>query len=285
MATCGFFATASRSASVRYAVNSIMRRSGQRRDGVVLVFGRQGFAADGDDGTMHSGRGLGRIAGALGIGFAVGVGVGIANCRFVLGPDIAAIDAEATVYIDTYKRSGARDVGRFEPDRTILEFHERRFDLAHPLIHLVGQFVGIGILGFEPVMFRLQGIDGRLLLSCEIERRAIQSAQVMVMAVGKIDSCFHPFPAFGGDRLRLGLQLVGHQAVEEADRFQPAAVILREEVARHHASGCLVRIEADEQGSPVAGRDAALRQHAAYLIRVLRPGFLDRVPDLFRKRG
>ena len=134
-------------------------------------------------------------------------------------------------------------------------------------------------------MFRVQGGEGRLFLSCEIERRAIQPAQVMVMAVGKIDRRLHPLPAFGGDRLRLGFQLLGHQTVEQADRFQPTAVvILREEVARNHASGRFVSVEADESRTPVAGPDRTLRQHAADLVGFLRPGFLDRVPDLFLTR-
>ena len=199
---------------------------GQWRDGVVLVFRRQGFAADGDDGDMR-----GAMRGAAGVDSSAPSAsagspdaiFGIASGRLVLGPDIAAIDAKAAVFVDADERAGARDVGRLEPNRAILEFRERRLDLAHPLIHLVRQFVGVGVLGFEPVMFRFQGVEGRLFLSREIDRRAIQSAQVMVMAVGKIDRRLDPFPAFGGNRLGLGLQLLGHQAVEQADRFQPAA--------------------------------------------------------------
>ena len=255
---------------------------GQRRDGVVLVFRRQGFAADGDDGDdARRARPGWNSSAPSASAWSPDAAFGIASGRLVLGPDIAAIDAKAAVFIDADERAGACDVGRLEPDRAILEFHERGLDLAHPLIHLVRQFVGVGVLGFEPVMFRVQGVDGRLFLSCEIERRAIQSAQVMVMAVGKIDRRLHPLPAFGGDRLGLGLQLLGHQAVEQADRFQPAAVILREEVARDHASGRFISVEADENRTPVAGPDRALRQHAADLVGVLRPGFLDRVPDLF----
>ena len=131
-------------------------------------------------------------------------------------------------------------------------------------------------------MFRVQGSDGRLFLGREIERRAAELSQVMVMAVGEIDRRLHPFPAFGGNRLGLGLQLLGHQAVEQADRLQPAAiVILREEVARDDTSGRFIRVDADEDRTPVAGPDRALRQHAADQVGLLRPGFLDRVPDLF----
>ena len=225
MATCGFFATASRSASVRCAVSSINSRSGSG-----AMASSSSSAGKASPPTVMTATcearcaaGLGGFAGAIGIGLVADAAFGIASGRLVLGPDIAAIHAKAAVFIDADERAGARDVGRLEPDRAILEFHERGLDLAHPLIHLVRQFVGVGVLGFEPVMFRVQGGDGRLFLSCEIERRAIQSAQVMVMAVGKIDRRLHPLPAFGGDRLRLGFQLLGHQAVEQADRFQPAA--------------------------------------------------------------
>jgi hypothetical protein len=54
------------------------------------------------------------------------------------------------------------------------------------LIDLVRQFVGIGVLGFEPSMFRFQAVKGRLFHRREIDRRSIQSAQVTVMAVGKM---------------------------------------------------------------------------------------------------
>ena len=101
---------------------------------------------------------------------------------------------------------------------------------------------------------------------------------------GKSTVDLDPLPAFGGDRLRLGLQLLGDQAVEQADILQPAAIVLLEEIAHDDAARLLIGIEADEQRALVGCAHRALRQHAADLIRLLAVGALKRFPDLLLTR-
>lgn len=77
---------------------------------------------------------------------------GLDDRRFVLGTDIAAIDQELAVVVDTDEDAGAGDVGRIEDLGPGLEGFECGFDFAEPLVHLVGQFVGILILRLELVV-------------------------------------------------------------------------------------------------------------------------------------
>ena len=104
------------------------------------------------------------------------------------------------------------------------------------------------------------------------------------MAEREIDIHFDPFPAFGGDLLRFGLQLLGDQAVEQADILQPAAIVLLEKVAHDDAARPLIGVEADEQDALVGRAHGAFRQHATNLIRLLAVGALERFPDLLLAR-
>ena len=106
----------------------------------------------------------------------------------------------------------------------------------------------------------------------------------MGVAEREIDIHLDPLPAFGGDLLRLGLQLLGDQAVEQADILQPAAIVLLEEIAHDDAARLLIGVEADEQGALVGRAHGAFRQHAADLIRLLAVGALERFPDLLLAR-
>ena len=127
IATCGLFATAFRSASVRYAVSSLTSRSGERLDGIVLVLLRLGsLAADRDDGALDGG--CRRLSGiAVGLWAAIDVHGG---WRLVLGPDVAAIDRELAIRVDADEDAGAGDLGGVVADRPILEGGERRLDFA-----------------------------------------------------------------------------------------------------------------------------------------------------------
>ncbi len=51
---------------------------------------------------------------------------------------------------------------------------------------------------------------------------------MMGVAEREVDVHFDPLPAFGGDLLRFGLQLVGNQAVEQSDILKPAAIVMLE---------------------------------------------------------
>ena len=63
--------------------------------------------------------------------------------RFVLRADIAAIDDQLAVGVERDEDAGDGDFGRVVADGTIVEFLQRRLDLAEPLIDLVRQFVGV----------------------------------------------------------------------------------------------------------------------------------------------
>ncbi len=89
------------------------------------------------------------------------------------------------------------------------------------------------------------------------------------MAEWGVDIHLDPLPAFGGDLLRLGLQLLGDQAIEQADIFQPTAIVLLKKIAHDDAARLLIGIEANEQHALVGSAHGALRQHAADLIRLL----------------
>src|SRR5215471_16793843 len=86
-----------------------------------------------------------------------------------------------------------------------------------------------------------------------------------VVAVREIDSDLDPFPAFGGDLLRFGLQLRGDQAVKQSDILQPAAIVILEEIAQDITAGLFIGVEADKKDAFVRGPDGALGQHASNL--------------------
>jgi hypothetical protein len=121
---------------------------GQRLDGIVLILLRLGLAADGDDGALHGrcGRQAAIVPITIGLRFAIAVH---GNRRLVFGPDIAAIDRKAAVCIDADEDARTDDLGRIEDARPGLEGGERRLDFAKARIRLLGQLVGVLVLGFE----------------------------------------------------------------------------------------------------------------------------------------
>ena len=100
------------------------------------------------------------------------------------------------------------------------------------------------------------------------------------MAVREVDGHLDPFPAFGGDLLGLGRQLLGGQAIEQGYILQPAASVLLEQVAQDHAARCLVSIETDKLRTAVRRAHGALGQPAADQVRLLIIGLLQCLPDL-----
>jgi hypothetical protein len=96
----------------------------------------------------------------------------------------------------------------------------------------------------------------------------------------EVDVHLDPLPAFGGDLLGLGLQLFGDQTIEQADIFQPTAIVLLKKIAHDDAARLLIGIETNEQHALVGSAHGALRQHATDLIRLLTVRALKRFPDL-----
>lgn len=58
-------------------------------------------------------------------------------------------------------------------------------DLAEPLVHLFGQFVGLGIFGFEPAERLTQRLAARALLVGQIDTACRRAAAAMRIAIGK----------------------------------------------------------------------------------------------------
>ncbi len=195
----------------------------ERLDGIILVLLRLCLAADRDDGALDGG--CRRLTGiAVGLWAAIDVHGG---WRLVLGAYVATIDRELAIRVDADEDAGAGDLGGVVADRPILEGGERRLDFAEARVHLVGQFVGVLVFGFEFGVLGLQGIDRRLLLGREVCWRPVELAQTMGVAEWEVDIHLDPLPAFGGDLLRLGLQLLGDQACRAgrhfpANRHRPA---------------------------------------------------------------
>ncbi len=178
--------------------------------------------------------------------------------RLVLRPDIAAVDREPSFGIDADEDAGAGDLGRIVDHGPVFERHQCRFDLAETLIDLVGQFVGVLVVGFELGLLGVERVDGRLLLGGEIGRFALQFAQAAGVAVGEIDGDRDPLPALRGDRLGLRRQLLGDETIEQGDILQPAAIVVLEQIAQDAAACLLVGVEPDELRAAVGGADGLL---------------------------
>src|SRR3546814_7741629 len=72
--------------------------------------------------------------------------------------------------------------------------------------------------------------------------------------------------ALGGDRLGLGLQLLGDEAIEKPDVLQPPAIVGLEQVAHDDAAGRLIGSDAEEDSALVRCAHGRLGQHAPDLI-------------------
>src|SRR3546814_12227960 len=90
--------------------------------------------------------------------------------------------------------------------------------------------------------------------------------------------------ALGGDRLGLGLQLLGDEAIEKPDVLQPPAIVGLEQVAHDDAAGRLIGSDAEEDSALVRCAHGRLGQHAPDLIGLLRPSILDRIPRSEERR-
>ena len=186
IATCGFFATASRSASVRYAVSSLRSRSGSG-----LTASSPSSSDSAWPPIVMTARWTAGVAGSppvfVSSPLSRSPSVSVLAAGFVLRPDIAAVDRQAAVGADADEDAGSVDLGGIVGPRPILESGKRGLDLAEPRIHFVGQFVGALVFGFEPGVFGLQRLDRRPFLRSKISRRAIELAQAMGVAEGEID--------------------------------------------------------------------------------------------------
>lgn len=86
---------------------------------------------------------------------------------------------------DADEDAGTDDVGRIEEARPGFEGVERGFDLAKPLVDLVGQLVGLLVLCFELIELGAQRLARGALLVGESGRRAIELTQAVLVAIGE----------------------------------------------------------------------------------------------------
>ena len=253
---------------------------GQRADGVVLVRRLRlgsGRSADGDDGALDRRRRFGRD---VAVRRAVAAS-GRLNRRFILGPDEATIDAQGAFAVDADEDAGAGDLRGIVADRAILEGSHGRLDLAEPLVDLVGQLVGLGVLLLEGLLFGLERGEARLLLLGEGDGVAGQPTQAGGVAIGKVGRDRDPLPALGAQALGLGLELLDHEPIEQRRVLQPAAIVMLEQVAQDRATGGLIGVEPDELGATVGGADRALGELAPDMVGLLVVGVADALPNLF----
>ncbi len=209
---------------------------GQRPDAlklfVLLGFGRR--AAHRDDSALHTSRlathGRTTIAPLPVLTFH----------SLIVGADIAALDRELAVVADADEDTGPRHLVRAIAHRPGLEDLQRLLDLPEPRIHLVGQFLGLGILRLQLVELITELLTLGTLLIGQVDGGAGQTAHAAGMAIGEIHRDLDPFPALGGDGLRLGLQLLARQPVEQHRVLEPAAIVLLEEIAQHIAARRLI---------------------------------------------
>jgi hypothetical protein len=71
----------------------------------------------------------------------------------------------------------------FVDHRASIEGLQRRFDLAEVLIDLVGEFLGLGVFRFQPVILDAQGVVAGLLLFGETDCLAGKVTQAGGVAV------------------------------------------------------------------------------------------------------
>ncbi|MBW5440535.1 hypothetical protein FXB41_38950 [Bradyrhizobium canariense] len=98
--------------------------------------------------------------------------VRISRRHLVLWPDVTPVHGEASFGIDADEDTSSDDLHRFVKHRPVFERRQRRLDFAETLIDLVGQLVGILVIGFKLGLLSVQGVDGGLLLRREIDRFA-----------------------------------------------------------------------------------------------------------------
>ena len=106
-------------------------------------------------------------------------------------------------------------------------------------------------------------------------------AAVLVIAIRQVDQGLDPLPAFGPDLVRLGVELLGDQAVEQGRIGQPAAIIGLEQVARRrHTASREIGIEPDEQHPGVRHRHHVLGQLVADEAGRLVDAVVELLPEL-----
>ena len=157
----GSLATASRSASVRCAVSSVISRSDSGRkpsSSSSLSVGGWPTGEDGAREVADAPFGLAaepccsRSHPPLLLAFAR------RHRLLVLGAHIAALDVQGAVAADADEDAGTRDLRRIVDDGALLELAQRRLDLAQARVDLLRDLLGVGVLLLQLVQLRLESI-------------------------------------------------------------------------------------------------------------------------------
>src|SRR5215207_10213631 len=90
-----------------------------------------------------------------------------------------------------------------------------------------------------------------------LDRREYTPQAIRVI-VGEVAGCLDPHPPLGRDLACGCLQLLVDKALEQRDVFEPATLVLAEEIAGDRAASRLIRLRADKHGPTVRSRYLAL---------------------------
>ena len=249
---------------------------GKRLDDLFFLFGLGRLSADGDDGALAIRRE--RVVGDVVILWGIAVdGLGL----FVLGTDPAAIDDKGAVLVDSDEGTGDGDLGGVIDSRTAFEDVELLLDLAEPVVDVVRQLVVLGIFSLETLLLLAQLLALPLLLLGQWREGAGDCAQPVIMAIGKFEVGVDPLPAFGRDLVGGDLQFLGDKAIEKRHIFQPAVLVIIEEVGRKHLATCRhIGIDTDEQRAFVGCGNGGFGQHAPDTRGLAIVRLLDSLPYL-----
>ena len=191
MATCGLFANASRSASVRCAVSSVTSRSGS---GLTASSSSSGFSASPP--TVMTVRCT--LPGSVAVSPSPPAPASPSPLgRLVLGADIAAIDAKAGRRADADEDAGSADLGR---DRSASGRSSKASSAASISPSRSSTSSGSSSASAysassRSILFAQRLAAGALLVG-QIDRRAGELSQPVRMAIGKIGGDLDPLPAF-----------------------------------------------------------------------------------------
>ena len=137
--------------------------------------------------------------------------------QFVLRPDVAPLDTQASRAVDADERAGAADLFGIERNRAIVEGGERRLDLAEPQIDLLGDLIGLRVGFLQAIHLRLQGVARGLLLFGERDLLTAKLPEAIGVAVGEVGRDLDPLPT-----LRRGSPRLDREAVQRpAGRATP----------------------------------------------------------------
>ena len=199
--------------------------------------------------------------------FAASIPAIIRHVRFrlglILGAHEAVFDMERSVDIDADEYPGHPHVLGRKYRRAFQQQRQLLVDRGQPLFDLIRYLGDTLVVVLDGHSLGLQGFDPGLFFVGELSGRAGHHAHAVAITPGKIDCRRRPFPTFGLEPCRFGLQAVGDQFVEQVHVLQPASVVILEQVAHDAAARGHIGIERDEADPLVGGAHGIFGQARA----------------------